>query len=143
LGELLQVVFAAEHVSAQAARALPGVAADAGGFLHLCLSDPGAAGPTGQSGDHHTASVANCLLCASAAVGAFADDARSGFSARVARVAITIRWMAEASIRRPDRRAAHDRARQRSRDMRAPPQRRLRPCGGSARGERDGRRASG
>ena|GEM_PF-3815403 len=97
---LLQVVFAAEHVSAQAARALPGVAADAGGFLHLCLSDPGAAGPTEQSGDHHKASVANCLLCASAAVGAFADDARPDFDARVARVAVVIRWMMEASVRR-------------------------------------------
>jgi hypothetical protein len=62
---LLQVVFSAEHLSAQAARALPGVNAEIAGFLSLCHGS--SEGPSTPAEQGRAGSVA-CMLCASAAL---------------------------------------------------------------------------
>ena len=62
---LLQVVFSAEHLSAQAARALPGVNAEISGFLSLCHGS--SEGPSTPAQEGRRAGAV-CVLCASAAV---------------------------------------------------------------------------
>lgn len=91
----LQVVFAAEHLSAQAARAMPGVSADAGGFLHLCLSDPGAIDAPEDAAGRVKADIGHCVLCVSVANGFAADSVRPAFDARIERAALAVRWRVE------------------------------------------------
>lgn len=84
---VLQVLFSAEHLGAQAARALAGV--DGAGFLHICVSDPESRGgperPT-------RGAVDACALCASAACNMAGAAAPDGANVEIVRLPVKAAW---------------------------------------------------
>ncbi len=84
---LLQILFAAEHLGAQGARALSGV--EAAGFLHLCVSEPESRGGPERPA---RGAVDACALCASAACNVAGVSAPPGANVEIIRTPARAVW---------------------------------------------------